>query len=45
VTKIYDVGTGYSGVFLFLAYRLYGWVGLGVDTSGEAIAHATQIAN
>lgn len=45
MTKIYDVGTGFSGVLLFLAYRLYGWIGLGVDTSEEAIAHATQIAN
>jgi len=32
VTQIYDVGTGYSGIFLFLSWRMYGWQGIGVDT-------------
>ncbi|CAD8173378.1 unnamed protein product [Paramecium pentaurelia] len=44
IIKIYDVGTGFSGVLIFLAYRLYGWKGIGVDTSEQAINHAQSIA-
>ncbi|CAD8126078.1 unnamed protein product [Paramecium sonneborni] len=44
ITYLYDIGTGFSGVLIFLAYRLYGWKGIGIDTSEQAIIHAQSIA-
>lgn len=44
ITYLYDVGTGYSGIFLFLAWRLYGWKGVGVDLDEAAIQNCRSIA-